>query len=493
MLSGRDTLNELNSTVRTARRELERLERELQATSETVATNRRQQAQALKRMAMTRLDAMRQGDIIQRLDSADYKVGEILDERQDAIAALNDRTAQARSALLALEERRNALHDEVDSAAQQLAEREASVQSMLENDPEFQAQLDALRKADAIAVSAAEKAEVVAEDRREKGIPYESDSLFMYLWNRGYGTSEYRANPLARLLDAWVARLCKYQGARPNYWMLREIPKRLREHATGKRDAAERELDKLQAIEEAAARDGGVHEAQAALASAEKSQDDIDEQIAAAEAGLRELEVAQSEFAAGDDRYIAECLTLFADALERRDVSDLTRLARATMTSEDDAIVDDIRDLRREDAALQDQLDSNRSRHAEHLRRVQELEQVRQRFKKNRYDDLRSGFDKGDLITSMIQEVLGGAIRGGALWNVMRQYQRYRDVGGAWPDFGSGGIVRPGRRAPKSRPPTWHWPGRRRSTGRGGFKLPRAPKAPRSRRSRGGFRTGGGV
>ena len=490
MLSGRDTLNELNSTLKTARRELERLDRELQASSITLASNQQQQTEALKRMAAMRLDAMRQGRVIDRLDSADYKVSELLEQRQDAIVTLNEQTAQARVALQALEDRRDSLHDDVDAAAQQLAEREAEVQSMLETDARFQAQLDATQKADAIAVSAAEKAEIVADDRREKGIPYENDSLFMYLWNRGYGTSEYRANPLARMLDGWVARLCKYHDARPNYWM--------REHANSKRTDAEREIEKLQAIEEEAARTGGVHTARAALEDAERLQDEIDEQIAGAEARLRELEVKQSRFAAGDDRYLAECLSLFAETLERRDVSDLTHLARATMTTEDDAIVDDIRALRRDDAALRDELENNRSRHREHLRRVQELEQVRQRFKKNRYDDLRSGFDKGEVVTSMIQEVLRGAIRGGALWNVMRQYQRYRDVGGAWPDFGSGGITRPGRRPPTSRPPTWHWPGRNRSNNRGGFKLPRAPRAPsapRSKRgrSRGGFRTGGGV
>ena len=498
MLSGRDTLNELNSTLKTARKELERLDRELQASSITLASNQQQQTDALKRMAAMRLDALRQGRVIDRLDSADYKVSEILEQRQNAIVTLNEQTAQARVALQTLEDRRDSLHDDVDAAAQQLAEREAEVQSMLETDARFQAQLDATQKADAIAVSAAEKAEIVADDRREKGIPYENDSLFMYLWNRGYGTSEYRANPLARLLDAWVARLCKYSDARPNYWMLQEIPQRLREHSNSKRGDAEREIEKLQAIEEEAAQTGGVHIARAALEDAERLQDEIDEQIAGAEARLRELEVKQSRFAAGDDRYLAECLSLFAETLERRDISDLTRLARATMTTEDDAIVDDIRALRRDDAALRDELENNRNRHREHLQRVQELEQVRQRFKKNRYDDLRSGFDKGEVVTSMIQEVLRGAIRGGALWNVMRQYQRYRDVGGAWPDFGSGGIARPGRRPPTSRPPTWHWPGRNRSSNRGGFKLPRAPRAPsapRSKRgrSRGGFRTGGGV
>ena len=258
MLSGRDTLGELSSTLRTARRELERLDRELQSTSSSAAANRQQQAQALKRMAATRLDAIRQGDVVQQIDAADYKVRKILDDREDAMIALNERVSLAAKALLSLEERRDELHDEVDVAAQALAEREAAVQSALESEPEFQAQLDQTRKTDAVAISAAEKAQVVVEDRRDKGKPFESDPLFMYLWNRGYGTSEYRANPLARLLDAWVARLCKYQDARPNYWMLLEIPKRLTEHAERKRANADSELDRLQAMELEAARDGGV-------------------------------------------------------------------------------------------------------------------------------------------------------------------------------------------------------------------------------------------
>ena len=298
---------------------------------------------------------------------------------------------------------------------------------------------------------------------------------------------------LARLLDAWVARLCKYQLARPNYWMLQEIPKRLLEHAERKRAAAESELDRLQALEESAAESGGVHLARKALFSAEQGQDAVDEQIAQSEATLRELQTEQSQYTAGGDRFIAQSLGVLSATLQRQDVADLTHLARATMTTEDDAIVEDLRQLRNEEGTLEDELDRNRSLHTEHLRRVQELESVRRKFKQHRYDDLRSEFDKGDLIASMMREVLGGAIRGGALWNVLKQYQRYRDVAGAWPDFGSGGIARSKRRSKrrrKQRSPTWHWPGASGARRGRGFKLPRAPRLPK--RGRGGFRTGGG-
>lgn len=494
VLSGRETLGHLSTTLRSARKELERLDLNLQATSNSIARNRQRQAHGLKQLAALRLDAIKQGELEKRIDSADYKAREILARRQESISKLKEQVTAANIALQALEEQRDELHRDVDAAANVLAEREAAVQADLETDAAFLAQLDRTRESDAIAVSAAEKAELALDDRRQKGKPFESDELFLYLWKRAYGTSEYRANPIARLLDAWVARLCKYRDARPNYWMLLEIPKRLKQHADRVRDDAERELDELQALEKAAIEAGGVADAQSQLADLEQKQDKHDEQIAASEAALHELQIEQSKYTAGDDNYIAESLSILADSMRHHDIDKLTHLARATMTAEDDAIVDDLRFIRDQDRKLQDELGNNRRLHQEHLRRVQELEQVRKQFKSHRYDDLRSGFDKGDLIVTMMREVLGGAIRGGALWDVLRRSQQYRDVAGAWPDFGSGGVVRkprrpPSRRAPTRRP-TWHWPGSSSSKRRGGFKLPRLPRAPS--KSRGGFRTGGG-
>jgi chromosome segregation ATPase len=489
MLSGRDTLGHLSLTLNTARQELQRLEGDIEMTSQDVAKNRQQQAQALKRLAALRLDAIKQGDVTQRIDSADHQVAEILSARQTALAQLSRKVTDVSNALIALEADREAIHGDVDTAARVLVDREAEVQAQLDSNQAFNDQLERTRETDAVAVGAEEKAEIAAEDRRLKGEPFEQDELFMYLWNRGFGTSEYRANPLARMLDARVARKCKFKDARANYWMLLEIPKRLEDHAEQVRANADSELDALQTLENEAAKNGGVHDAQSALAELEQRQDETDGKIAEAELELRKLQTEQSEYAAGTDKFIAQCLDVLAEAMERRDVSDLTHLARATMTTEDDAIVDDLRDLRRQDTALHDTLNHNRDVHREHLQRVQELEQVRHKFKRNRYDDLRSGFDKGDLLITMMSQVLGGAVRGDALWDVLRRYQQYRDVAGAWPDFGSGGVGRSRRRG-STRKPTWHRPGAGGSSRRGGFNFPRAPRS--SSKGRGGFRTGGG-
>ena len=103
------------------------------------------------------------------------------------------------------------------------------------------------RQAERIAAAAESKTEQAEADRREKGKAYEGDELFQYLWRRGYGTAEYRAGPLTRLFDGWIARFIGFREARASFAMLNEIPRRLGEHAERRRAQAVAERERLSA------------------------------------------------------------------------------------------------------------------------------------------------------------------------------------------------------------------------------------------------------
>ena len=81
-------------------------------------------------------------------------------------------------------------------------------------------------KALATAEAAASKAATSEQDRQQKGKAYEADPLFIYLWQRGYGTPDYKRRGLVRSLDRWVAGLIRFDDARANYAMLTSIPER---------------------------------------------------------------------------------------------------------------------------------------------------------------------------------------------------------------------------------------------------------------------------
>lgn len=481
MQSGRKVLGELDTTLRKARKHLDVMDRALETSAQALALNTQAQARTLRRIAHIRLDAAARGEVETALDAADVEARDCLKTREDAIASLEAEVAQAQAELRSIESERDANHESVEAAARVVAERESAAQARLENDAAYTAQFASVREADAQADAAVAKTAQAKADEREKGAPYREDPLFTYLWDRKYGTSSYKANPLARLLDSWVARLCGFQSARQNYWMLQEIPQRLDEHAKALRAQADEALIALWKREKALADSGGVEKSQAALAVAEAKQDKIDDRIVAAEETLRRLLDRRGEFAAGDDKYIRQSLTAIAKTMGTQEIDDLLTIAARTDTPEDDALVRQLDDLRDDERDLRQELGEHRRLHASNVTRLNELEDVRRRFKSARYDDLRSGFPNDALIGNLIGEVMSGALRSAPLWAVLQRQQRFRDVGDAWPDFGSGGMMHKRRKAG-----TWHWPRGRDDDGHGGFKLPR------SSRSRGGFRTGGG-
>ena len=499
MLSGRETLGHLNETFGTLRQQLDRIDRDIQKLSSQVTRAQLRQSDVIRKLARVRLEAIERDSLDSQLTSAERQVSDLLEQRERALAEAHRLIAETESSLNVREKDRDDQHDKVDEAARRLAEREAAAQTALEDNKEFKTQLERSQSADAIAVSAAEKASVAAKDRAAKRKPYDEDPLFAYLWNRKYGTEAYQANPVARLLDGWVARLVRYEQARRDYWMLKEIPKRLEQHAATRRDKADRELEVLTAIEVGAASEHAVPEARAALADAEREQDRVDEQIESTEQRLVSLRNDVDRYALREDDYTQRSVGLLTDVMQHRSVGQLTSAALATMTHEDDALIDELRDARREERDLKEELSDQRDLHKSSLDRLQELADVRKRFKRRRYDDLRSGFENGDMLLILLQGLLAGTTRGGSLWDALRRYQRYQDVAGEWPDFGSGGIGRRphprSRKKRRRRSSPWHWPGRR--GGNSGFRLPKIPggfsgsRGGRGR-SRGGFRTGGG-
>ncbi|MFK7915151.1 MAG: hypothetical protein AB8B93_14650 [Pseudomonadales bacterium] len=477
MLTGRQTLQELNQVLSHLRNNAGQFEQTLASSSARLGEIQLEENRVLSRLAELRLEGLDAERLMKSFTRAEQSVLQTLQDRDRALGRMNQDIDQCERDLQQLEAQREQIHEQVDAAAARVAEFEAAAQQVLERNSAYQAQLERARVAEGIAQQAEEKTQLAVEDRLSKGAPYDADPLFRYLWKRKYGVSGYEAGGLVRMLDDWVAGICGYAEARSNYYMLQEIPKRLKEHATAVRYQAEGEIQRLDEWESAAAEQAQVPAAQSQLAAAEADQDECDDRIDSIEMQLRELRDMRNRFAVGEDEYSLRSLEILSEAYRRQDIERLSAMALQTLSDEDDALVMQLRDRRRERSDLRAALEEQKVSRQRYVEQLNELEDVRRKFKRNRYDDLRSSFGNEDLIQGVLREFLRGAVTSGGVWDTLRRQQRYRDVGGAWPDFGSGGFGRGGRRGP------WHWPG-----GRGGFRIPSSGGS----RSRGGFRTGGG-
>lgn len=463
-LSGRKALGEIDRILKSVRGHLSTLDGEYGSARAELARLRSSELAEYAELAKLRLLSIEQGDLVDALDEADREARRVLDEREETFKRLESEISAAEAALDECEARREAQRSAVAAAGEMLDKAEAAAQASLRSSEAYQAQFKRTEDADFIADQAEEKAAAAQTDRIEKGEPYMSDPLFSYLWARGYGTSQYRAFPLIRWLDGKVAKLCKYEPARRNYALLTEIPPRLREHAATMRAAFDTEAEALADLEQTAAEAAGVPASHAALDAAEKKLAEIDGEIVEHEERIRDLVTKRSEFASGNDALYRRCIDVLSEAMQRRSISFLRERAARTVWREDDEVVRRLAEIDAEADRIERNLEEFRQLHDNENGRLNELEDLRRRFKSERYDEPFSEFKDWALIALVLREFLRGAAGSRDVWKTIERQQRTKRE--------------------------------RSNTHFGSLKFPRAPKPGPWRMPKGGFgggfRSGGG-
>lgn len=473
MASGIETLRSIDTALAQARTQATDLSEKLQVSSAALMAAEQQEAQHYRELAKVRVSEMAQGAFLRALDDAERRTQQLLERRERELVQLDQRQTETRRQRDELEAQRDLKRDRLSQAGEQLDALEAQAQEQLVVDQDYQAQLKCAQAAGATAERAERKTELAEKDRREKGAPYEADSLFAYLWRQGYGTSGYRANALVRYLDGWLARLCRYHQARPNYAMLVELPERLSEHRDKVRAEADRQLLVLQALEEQAAERLGVLKSREGLETADAALAELDTRIEQIDEELAALDQQRADFAGGEDPAFREATDGMVATLRGASLRSLMREARETPTAADDRIVEALAEVQDRCEALEQPLQQGRKLLRGLSLRVKELEQIRQQFRKRRYDTNGSGFADSALIAMLLSQFMGGLMNSRDLWGSIENQQRWQKRR-ANPGFGSGGIRRGGGLWSGGLPRS-----RGRLGGGGGF-------------GGGGFRTGGG-
>jgi hypothetical protein len=517
-INGRDALAELDSQVALIRTSLAAA----LAAADGIETRRTviqsEQADAYRALAAIRLD------VLQASGKAEFgRAGESargLAERHAAFVA-SERAAleAAAEAVSRLEAQRADLAVSHDAAVAAYETKVAETEQALKQSEAYAALVEAAEEARAVTQRAHQKLILARKDREEKGAPYEQDPLFSYLWKRKFRSPEYRAPAITRLLDGWVAKLCRYDQAMLNYQRLTELPERIAEHAAYVAGLEEKAEAALVAAEERAMAEAGVEQLKSAADAIRKDMEECDAAIAAAEDHHREM-ARRHEAALNEQAGPAvEARALLEGELRKASFPDLRILAAETVGMEDDRIVDTLVRLRAEEMSLELEA-SDRLRRPKGLRdELAVMESLRRQFKEARYDspyalisraafeDMLSGLARGqtDIREALrrlsrsvrrtepqahpdfggrrrhetigLPDIMGGVI-GGVLGEVLEEVIRETTRGGG--GHGSGPVFpAPPKRASRSSPGSRPFPSGGGRSGGG-------------RRGGGGFRTGGG-
>lgn len=431
-LSGPDALRSLEEALRDVRREEDDIAKRLGKSAEMIAKIRATESELLRQLAKVRLSPDVQAELTGRLSTAETEARDKLKAHQSALSkaetSLNDhdRTiaglAAERAELVA---KATAHENELKAIAERVA-GEAS------KSPDYAAKRQAADELVHVAEESMRKTQQAEADREQKGRPYRADPLFMYLWERSFGTKNYRANNLIMWLDGMVAGLVGYPEARPNFAMLNEIPLRLREHAERQKERAEAAMAEVRTLEEAAVDAAGGKPIREALRAANERIAAIDAETVEREDARDDAAKEQRELAQGNDPTFSSAVGALAESLGRADVQTLLADARATRTEEDDAIVKQIDDARSRAKEEDDETTDQKVRLKTLAARRRELEDIQFEFKKQGFDNPRSTFREDDLVGDLLNDFLRGGLSAASYWDQWRKSQNWQGGVDPW-------------------------------------------------------------
>ena len=413
MVSGIAVLQEMDAHLAEVQREASAAQGEADRLAARREGLRAEEADALRDLARLRLMELAEGKAaVEALDAAGARVQDSLRRRAAELEHAQRAILDARDAVAAAEAKRDAeaarhrAAQEAEAAALRAAEAKA------ESDDAFRRLQAAAEEAERTAQHAEQKAGFAQRDFEEKGRPYRADPLFAYLWDRGYGTARYRAFPLVRMIDDWVARLIEFEPARRSYALLTDLPDHMTAHAQRMRAAAEAAVRAMVERRRALA---GLPEGNGRLSSA--ALDAAEDALDAAQAALAAAEAKRTALASGDDPDSQAAIAALEAAIGARSLRALREDAARTPTREDDAIVARLEIAAAERSRIERELADAQASAEGARRRLTELQALRQDMRSRGVDRSDWGFASGAMVGALISELLRGALSRDGFWD----------------------------------------------------------------------------
>ena len=323
MISGRQALAHIEQTIEKMRRQEAQLEQDYAAATEEVGRLRLQLTESFRELARLKMDALKQEQVIGELDAAERQALNLLNSRREALRQLTERRRQTEERVRQAEAARQTAVDVLEKILEQVETIRRNVEAKVSIDAEWIIARAQVNQVTGQAQQAEKKAVQAEADRDEKRRPYEEDKLFMYLWNRKFGTAEYRAGHFTRTMDRLVARVVGYDKARANYALLNEIPERLREHSRRILHQLRAEREKLTALERKALVEAGIEAAEGEVAKARDALANAEHGLAEAQVSLAKLDRTYDASVLEGDAPYREAVELLAAADKREDVDQL--------------------------------------------------------------------------------------------------------------------------------------------------------------------------
>ena len=419
LITGRDALHRLDTLTAGARAEFDAAVQGADSHSRRRMDLARLRAEGYRELASMRLDVIKSG-ADDTLSAAERRATELLEDHEAFVARIGGEVEVAEAALKVAEANRREGETAVDAALKAYESLVSETEAAVQADPAYIALKAAFEDSRAVAIRAEQKLELAKTDRVEKGKPYQSDPLFSYLWERKFRRPEYKKGGFSRMMDGWVARLCRYDEAYLNYARLTELPDRIAEHlATMRLEEAEAQAA-IERFEAQSLEARGAGKLSADLTAAKEKLKGLDYLLAEAESKHAKLREEQEKAASGDSGPQEQARRVIEEGLVKASFPDLKVLAAETTTTDDDRVVEALVKLRTEELQMEVNWRSVEALPARRRAGADALEQVRRQFKEAGLDSPYVMILRGAFEAALEAYGKGPSPDAAALWRAIR-------------------------------------------------------------------------
>lgn len=361
------------------------------------------------------------------------RVHDALTQQVEAVSAVRDaERSRLQSSLASFEHALVAARTEESKAAARLATAQSRRDSLAQAVEQALAKDDAHRALkqqhsrviDQSAAAHAKAASADAEMKSKLGA-YEADRIFQYLHLRRYGTPDYRANPIVRAVDGWLASLCGYREASRDYDALRQLPSYLLRHAQSMDEEGKRLQASIRASQSHALRAAGADPLDAELAALAAARAGAEEAVSGLQGQIQDTYTALSRLNNWQDQDGARLLKRMANIFSEASIEELERRVAATLSGEDDELLSRIRASRQQILEIEHDLRNLQpqvERASEHL---EALTSVKRKFKSKGYDSPDYTISKSGT-SNLIEGFLLGSIATGDFWHAIEMSARHQ-------------------------------------------------------------------
>jgi DNA repair exonuclease SbcCD ATPase subunit len=158
MITGRDTLQEINDHVLQAQSQIENADRQMNNLTSRLNELRIEEAEQFRQLAKFRLDEMSAGPMAARLDKIHHAVPAFLDRQKRALAELENKLEQAKQNQHRLEQLRESRIKARDEAVEVFQNKLENSKAKLEQDESYRLQKEKTVRAAEVTRRADEKA-----------------------------------------------------------------------------------------------------------------------------------------------------------------------------------------------------------------------------------------------------------------------------------------------------------------------------------------------